>query len=106
MSEHGSPFGLLVGLVGSKLEGGEVCKQTGYGGPTMCCRALDKQKIPSGLGTALMEHPAGPQAAAGHRGSGHHVLAQAALVPWQLEHLGGGSPCLGTSLSKGAWQGF
>lgn len=60
MSEHGGPFGLLVGLAGSKLEGGEVCKQTGCGGPTLCCRALDKPKTPDGLGKAFTEHPAGP----------------------------------------------
>lgn len=60
MSEHGGPFHLLVGLVGSKLKGGEVCKQIDCGGPTLCCRALDKQKTPDGLVTALTEHPAGP----------------------------------------------
>lgn len=42
MSEHGGHFGLLVGNwpVGSKLEGGEVCKQTDYDGPTLRGKGL------------------------------------------------------------------
>lgn len=37
MSEYGHHFGLLIGNwpVGWKLEGGQICKQTGYGGPTL-----------------------------------------------------------------------
>lgn len=93
MSEHGHPFGLLVGLVGSKLKGGEGCKQAA------CAAELWTSRKP----LMLLYHgtPCRSLSCAGHRGSGHRVLAQAALALAAGQSRG----WFGQNLRKGAWQG-